>query len=131
MLFAGIDWSDAKHDALVIDETGKKLDSIRVEHTPDGLARLNAFLEEISGPDQKEQMACIIETTHGLLIAFLLAAGWPVYPVNPRTIDRRRGASGVKTDAIDAYLLARPDALTLPICVGSPLTARSCRSSKP
>src|SRR5438132_1507762 len=52
-------------------------------------------------------MACIIETTHGLLIAALLEAGWPVYPVNPRTVDRRRSASGAKTDAIDAYLLAK------------------------
>jgi transposase len=49
----------------------------------------------------------IIETTHGLLIAFLLEAGWPVYPVNPRTVDRRRSASGAKTDTIDAYLLAK------------------------
>src|SRR5439155_7823740 len=32
---------------------------------------------------------------------------WPVYPVNPRTVDRRRGASGAKTDTIDAYLLAK------------------------
>jgi transposase len=30
-----------------------------------------------------------------------------VYPVNPRTVDRRRGASGAKTDSIDAYLLAK------------------------
>jgi len=52
-------------------------------------------------------MACIIETTHGLLIAHLLEAGWPVYPVNPRTVDRRRSASGAKTDTIDAYLLAK------------------------
>ena len=52
-------------------------------------------------------MACIIETTHGLLIASLLEAGWPVYPVNPRTVDRRRSASGAKTDIIDAYLLAK------------------------
>jgi transposase len=52
-------------------------------------------------------MACIIETTHGLLIAALLEAGWPVYPVNPRTVDRRRSASGAKTDTIDAYLLAK------------------------
>jgi transposase len=52
-------------------------------------------------------MACIIETTHGLLIAHLLEAGWPVYPVNPRTVDRRRSASGAKTDRIDAYLLAK------------------------
>ncbi len=33
--------------------------------------------------------------------------GWPVYPVNPRTVDRRRSASGAKTDKIDAYLLAK------------------------
>jgi transposase len=71
------------------------------------LAKLNTLLETITGPDQKEQMACIIETTHGLLIAFLLEAGWPVYPVNPRTVDRRRSASGAKTDTIDAYLLAQ------------------------
>lgn len=107
MFFAGIDWSDAKHDALVIDEAGQKLASVRVEHTPAGLAHLQTFLEQITGPDQKERMACIIETTHGLLITWLLEAGWPVYPVNPRTVDRRRSASGAKTDAIDAYLLAK------------------------
>src|SRR5260370_13305828 len=71
------------------------------------LAKLSTFLETITGPEQKEQMACIIETTHGLLIAFLLEAGWPVYPVNPRTVDRRRAASGAKTDTIDAYVLAK------------------------
>jgi transposase len=42
-----------------------------------------------------------------LLIAHLLEAGWPVYPVNPRTVDRRRSASGAKSDTIDAYLLAK------------------------
>jgi transposase len=107
MFFAGSDWSDAKHDVVVIDETGQKLGSMRVEHTPEGLARLNTFLEQISGPHQRENLACILETTHGLLIAFLLEAGWPVYPVNPRTVDRRRSASGAKTDAIDADLLAK------------------------
>ncbi len=65
------------------------------------------FLEGISGPSQKEQMACFIETTHGLLIAALLEAGFPVYPVNPKTIDRRRVPSGAKTDLIDAYLLTK------------------------
>jgi transposase len=52
-------------------------------------------------------MACIIETTHGLLIAHVLEAGWPVYPVNPRTLDRRRAASGAKTDTTLADLLAK------------------------
>lgn len=54
-----------------------------------------------------EQVACIIETTHGLLITALLEAGFPVYPVNPKTVDRHRAAAGAKTDTIDAYLLAK------------------------
>jgi transposase len=107
MCFAGIDWADQHHDTLVLDEQGHQLGSVRVEHTPEGLGRLNTFLEAITGPDHKEQMACIVETSHGLLMAFLLEAGWPVSPVNPRTVDRRRAASGAKTDTLDASLLAK------------------------
>jgi transposase len=107
MWYTGIDWADAHHDALVLDETGRQMGSLRVDHTPEGLAKLHAFLEQITGPANKEQMACIVETNHGLLITFLLEAGWSVYPVNPRTVDRRRCASGAKTDTIDAYLLAK------------------------
>src|SRR5450755_617536 len=107
MWYTGIDWADEHHDALTIDETGHQLGSIRVDHTPQGFAKLDTFLMQIIGSAPKEQMACIIETTHGLLIIHLLEAGWPVYPVNPRTVDRRRSASGAKTDLIDAYLLAK------------------------
>jgi len=107
MWYAGIDWADQHHDALIIDEKGRQVATLRIDHTPQGLARLNTFLEQIIGSQPKEHMACIIETTHGLLIAHLLEAGWPVYPVNPRTVDRRRSASGAKTDTIDAYLLAK------------------------
>jgi len=107
MWYAGIDWADTHHDALVIDEKGRQVGSLRVDHSPQGMSKLNAFLEQIIGTAPKEQMACIIETTHGLLIAHLLEVGWPVSPVNPRTVDRRRSASGVKTDTIDAYLLAK------------------------
>src|SRR6266480_3437175 len=64
------------------------------------------FRARLRGQD-KEQMACMIETNHGLLLAFLLEQGWPVYPVNPRTVDRKRSASGSKTDALDASLLAK------------------------
>ena len=107
MWYAGIDWANDHHDALVIDEKGRQVGSLRVDHTPEGMSRLNTFLEQIIGAESKEQMACIIETSHGLLIAHLLETGWPVYPVNPRTVDRRRAASGAKTDTIDAYLLAK------------------------
>jgi len=107
MWYAGSDWADDHHDALVIDEKGRQVGSLRVSHTSQGLTKLNTFLEQIVGTTSKEELVCIIETTHGLLIAHLLEAGWPVYPVNPRTVDRRRSASGAKADLIDAYLLAK------------------------
>jgi transposase len=107
MRFCGIDWANDHHDALSIDENGQRLGSIRVAHSPDGLSQLDTYLERIAGPGGREQIACIVETTHGLLIAHLLDQGWPVYPVNPRTVARRRAPSGAKTDTIDAYLLAK------------------------
>lgn len=107
MKFCGIDWANDHHDALSIDEQGQPLGSIRVAHTPEGLSQLDAYLERIAGPGGNEQVACIVETTHGLLIAHLLEQGWAVYPVNPRTVERRRAPSGAKTDTIDAYLLAK------------------------
>ena len=107
MWYVGIDWADTHHDALVLDEQGQRVGSVRVAHSTQGLANLTHFLAQIIGPEPKEQMACIIETTHGLLIAALLEAGWPVYPVHPRPVDRHRSASGAKTDLIDAYLLAK------------------------
>jgi transposase len=107
MWYAGIDWANDHHDVLVIDDQGRKLGSLRVDHSPQGLTRLNRFLEQIVGSESKDQMACIVETSHGLLIASLLEAGWALYPVNPRTVDRRRAASGAKTASIDAYLLAK------------------------
>jgi transposase len=107
MWFAGVDWADSHHDVLVIDEASHQVGSCRVTHTVEGLTQLNDFLLAITGPERKEEMACIIETTHGLLIAALLTVGFPVYPVNPKTVDRHRSASGAKTDKIDAYLLAK------------------------
>jgi transposase len=107
MWYAGIDWADQHHDVVVLNDQAKMVKSIQVQHSAQGLEQLDAFLQQISGPGNKEQMACIIETNQGLLISTLLEKGWPVYPVNPRTVDRHRSPSGAKTDRIDAYLLAR------------------------
>ena len=108
MFYAGIDWSDTHHDVLVIDDAGRQVKApLRVNHTPEGLEELHLFLEAITGPGGKEDMACIVETSSGLLVAYLLEHGWSVYPVHPTTVDRRRAASGAKTDTIDAYLLAK------------------------
>jgi len=107
MWFAGIDWADDHHDAVVLDDSGRQMTCLRVAHTPAGLAQLITALSQVCGEAAKEQLACIVETNRGLLISALLEGGFAVYPVNPKTVDRRRNAAGVKTDQIDAYLLAK------------------------
>jgi len=111
MWYAGVDWADSHHDVVVITETSRQVASRRVAHTAEGLAELIAFLQAIAPLDQ---IACIIETSQGLLISTMLEAGCTIYPVNPKTIDRRRAASGAKTDTIDAYLLAKTGRSDLP-----------------
>ena len=108
MWYAGVDWADEHPVVVVLDEHGQQVATKQAAHTVEGLAQLTTFLLGIVGtPERLEELACIIETSHGLLIAARLSAGLPVYPVNPKTVDRHRKPAGAKTDAIDAYLLAR------------------------
>ena len=105
MWYVGLDWADTHHDVVVLDEAGRRVGSRRFAHSHKGLNELNEFVLGIA--TSPEQLACIVETNQGLLIAFLLEAGIPVYPVNPKTTNRLRKAAGAKTDRIDAYLLAK------------------------
>jgi transposase len=95
----------------VLDEAGKRVGVRRFAHSHDGLHELQAFLLGIAA--SPEHLACIVETNHGLLITFLLEAGIPVYPVNPKTANQLRKAAGAKTDQIDAQLLAKLGRLDL------------------
>jgi transposase len=112
MWYVGLDWADTHHDVLVLDDTGRRVGSRRVAHSQHGLNELKDFLLSIA--PTPDQLACIVETSHGLLIAFLLEAGFPVYPVNPKTVNQLRKAAGAKTDQIDAYLLAKAGRFDLP-----------------
>jgi Transposase len=64
------------------------------------LNELKHFLLNIA--TEPEQLACIVETNHGLLITFLLEESIPVYPVNPKMANQLRKTAGAKTDPIDA-----------------------------
>jgi len=105
MWYVGIDWADTHHDVLVLDDAGRRTGSRRVANSQEGLEELQQVL--LSTTPNPEELACIVETSHGLLIAFLLEKGFPVYPVNPKTANALRTAAGAKTDQIDAYLLAK------------------------
>ncbi len=105
MWYVGLDWADTHHDVVVLDEAGKRIGARRFAHSHDGLNELKQFLLSIAA--SPEHLVCIVETNHGLLITFLLEAGIPVYPVNPKSANQLRKSAGAKTDQIDAHLLAR------------------------
>ena len=111
MWYVGLDWADTHHDVVVLDEAGKRVGARRFAHSHQGLNELKEFVLGIAA--SPDQLACIVETNHGLLIAFLLEAGIPVYPVNPKTANQLRKAAGAKTDQIDAHLLAKIGRLEL------------------
>ncbi len=105
MWFAGIDWADAHHDIVVMSASGEIQGHLQVAHTVEGLGQLVAFTQRLTPPS--EQVVCVVETNQGLLVNALLEAGLVVCPVNPTTLSRYRPLSGVKTDRLDATLLAR------------------------
>jgi transposase len=105
MWYIGLDWADTHHDAEIMNEQGKRVDTQRFAHSLEGLNKLKVWLLQTA--KDPEQLACIVETNHGLLITFLLEAGIPVYPVNPKMANHLRKVAGAKTDRIDAHLLAK------------------------
>jgi transposase len=111
MWYVGLDWADTHHDVEVQDEAGQRVAARGFAHSHEGLHELQAFLLGIAA--SPEDLACIVETNHGLLIAFLLEVGIPVYPVNPKSANQLRKAAGAKTDRIDAHVLAKLGRLDL------------------
>jgi transposase len=111
MWYVGLDWADTHHDVEVLDEAGKRVGARRFAHSHEGLHELKQFVLSIAA--SPENLACIVETNHGLLITFLLEAGIPVYPVNPKSANQLRKSAGAKTDQIDAHLLAKIGRLDL------------------
>jgi transposase len=107
MWFTGIDWADTHHDIVVLTETGQTCLQLHVAHTATGITELITRLRKLTGPDHLEEMICVLETKAGLLVTALLEAGFALYPINPKTTDRWRPASGAKSDVTDACILAK------------------------
>lgn len=107
MIFVGIDWAEEHHDALIEDEAGMTLARERVAEGLAGVGRLHARIAEFA--DDAAEVAVGIELDRGLLVGSLVAAGYQVYAVNPKAVDRyrdRHAVSGAKSDAGDAKVLA-------------------------
>lgn len=110
MLFVGDDWAEDHHDVELQDPAGRRLARARLPEGVVGIARLHELVAAQLGEDDgPEQVVVGIETDRGPWVQALLAAGYQVFPVNPRQVARyreRHGTSGAKSDAGDAHTLA-------------------------
>jgi transposase len=107
MLFVGNDWSEDHHDIWVMSETGEKLAARRLDDGVDGIGRFHQLMDE--HVDDPAEVVVGIETDRGLWVQALVAVGYQVYAVNPRSVARyreRHGLSGAKSDRGDAKVLA-------------------------
>ena len=105
-MFAGWDWATGSHDVTVIDEAGTKTDRWALPHTETGMAAALARLRRHGDP---AGLPVAIETTRGLVVDRLLAAGHPVIPIHPNAFNAIRprwGAARAKTDPGDSFKLA-------------------------
>ncbi len=106
-LYLGDDWSEDHHDVHLMNEAGERLAARRLPEGVAGITALHALVaEHASGPGE---VIIGIETDRGPWVMALLAAGYRVYAINPRSASRyrdRHHVGGAKSDAGDARLLA-------------------------
>src|SRR4051812_11790013 len=107
-MWCGIDWAERHHDVAIVDETGTLRTRARITDDAAGLTELLELLA-VPGRDCDSPIPVAIETAKGLLVANLLAAGVPVFAINPLSVSRyrdRHSPSRAKSDAADALVLA-------------------------
>ena len=106
-VYVGIDWADDHHDIHVTDDSAAPLDSFSIPHSYDGMKKLRERLGKSSSDPGNVLVA--VESHQGLLIYALLEAGYLLYPINPKAMDRYRDRyrmSSSKSDPKDAMVLA-------------------------
>jgi len=106
-VYVGIDWADDHHDIYITDDAAIELDSFSIPHSSEGMEKLMNRVERCC--TSREAVLVAIESHHGLLIYALLEAGYLVYPINPKSMDRYRDRyrmSSSKSDTKDAMVLA-------------------------
>lgn len=102
----GLDWASDSHAVCVVDARGRRLLEIRVEHSAEGLSKLNQRLTKLADPSQ---IPIAIERPNGLVVDALVEAGHPVVPIHPNVLKAtraRHGACTGKSDPGDAFILA-------------------------
>jgi transposase len=107
-VYIGIDWSENKHDIVVMNEAGAAVVRRTISHTPEGFLELEAICRDLDMAS--DDFLFGLETAHNLVIDFLWSRNYnQVYVIPPSIVNSTRGRygqSGARTDQSDALLLA-------------------------
>ena len=117
MLFAGDDWAEDHHDVEIVAEDGRRLARRRLPEGLAGMSQLHALIAgflpqewaDLPPGEAARRVKAGTGTGRGPWVAALVAAGSEVFPASPMPVARyreRHSASGAKSDAADAHLLA-------------------------
>ena len=117
MLFAGDDWAEDHHDVEIVAEDGRRLARRRLPEGLAGMSQLHALIAgflpqewaDLPPGEAARRVKAGTGTGRGPWVAALVAAGYEVFPASPMPVARyreRHSASGAKSDAADAHLLA-------------------------
>jgi transposase len=117
VLFVGDDWAEDHHDIEIVDEDGRRLARRRLPEGLEGVSRLHALIAaampeswaELGEGEAVSRVKVGIETDRGSWVAALVAAGYEVFAINPKSSAAYRGrhsTSGAKSDPGDAHVLA-------------------------
>lgn len=102
----GIDWGNQTHALALVGPDGTVLEEWVIDHTPTALDTLLQRLDREGGPSQVD---VAMEPGAAILLDRLYDAGYAIYPINPKQLDRfrdRHFPSGAKDDSRDALVAA-------------------------
>ena len=115
--YVGIDLAVEKHQACVVNRTGKVVGELVFEHSGTGLIDFIHSLEKLSG-SLATRVGIVLEAPRGPVVECVLERGYSVFSINPKQLDRfrdRHTVAGAKDDRRDAFVLADSLRTDLPL----------------
>jgi transposase len=116
-VWVGDDWAQDHHDVELVGADGRRRARARLPEGLEGISLLHALIARhmpdewaaLAPAEAAVKVSIGIETDRGPWVHALVAAGYTVYAINPKSVARyreRHSTSGAKSDAGDAHVLA-------------------------
>lgn len=107
-VYIGIDWSEAKHDIVFMNEAGAELAYLTIAHKLDGFVEFDAARRKLGLAAADCWVG--LETAHTLFIDYLWSQDYQqLYVLPPSQVKSNQGRfrqSGAKDDHVDARVIA-------------------------